>query len=89
MEYAKYDNVVSGFLFNFRSESDNIERTYFQYIDDFMEMVSDIGKKSFNEKDLISHNPIEIKGIKKRVNYKWDIGSFLSKQQISFASHHW
>lgn len=78
LDYAKYNNVKVGFLFNFRSEESVTEVTYYQNICDFVRMISEINKKSFNEKDLLKYNPIEITGKKKRVNYVWDIDKFLS-----------
>ena len=78
MEYAKYNNVHAGFLFNFRNEESGNEVTYDQNICDFIRMISEINKKSFNERDLLKYSPIEITGKKKRVNYVWDIDKFLS-----------
>lgn len=52
-ELSKYDYVVSGFIFNFRDENNGVERTYFQEIWDFFDMIGSIDKKSFNEKDLV------------------------------------
>ncbi len=79
IEYGKYNNVFAGFLFNFRNEESGNEITYCQSICDFVKMISEINKKSFNEKDLLKYNPIEITGNKKRINYVWDIDKFLSK----------
>jgi len=79
IEYGKYANVFAGFLFNFRNEESGNEITYYQNIRDFVKMISEINKKSFNEKDLLKYNPIEIIGNKKRINYVWDIDKFLSK----------
>jgi len=78
-DYADFKNVVSGFIFNFRNEDNNIEITYFQGISDFLIMVERIGKKSFNEKDLLEYSPMEIVGNKKRVHYTWDIDKFLKE----------
>lgn len=78
-DFAKYDNVCAGFLFNFRDEDNGIERCYFQRIDDFNIMVKDIDKKSFNEIDLLRHNAIKVQGIKKRVRYIWDIDGLLEE----------
>lgn len=76
-DYGEYDRVFSGFIFNFRNEKENTQTTYFQDIDDFITMTNEVNKKSFNKKDLLKYNPIEIAGTKKRVNYKWDIDKFL------------
>ena len=73
--FAKYNGVVSGFIFNFRY--DNLEHTYFQEICDFDVMVKELNKKSFNELDLIKYNPIKINQTLKKVNYKYDVSQFL------------
>ena len=80
LNFSEYENVVAGFLFNFRDEENNIERTYFQDINMFMEMYNNIDKKSFNEIDLILNGAIKIDSIKKRVNYVYDIEKFLDSQ---------
>lgn len=79
-DFSKYDNVIAGFMFNFRDEKNNVERTYFQNIKMFMKMYNDINKKSFNEMDLILNGAIKIKGDKKRVHYIWNIDEFLKAQ---------
>lgn len=80
IDFSKYDNVISGFLFNFRDEKNNCERTYYQRIEDFVNMTSNIEKKSFNELDLLtSGNAIKVDGYLKRTRYRWDIESLLIK----------
>lgn len=76
-KFSEYDGVVSGLILNFRDEEHNMERTYFQNITDFDQMINVINKKSFNEIDLLMNKAIKINGVKKRVNYIWDIESFL------------
>lgn len=71
--------VIGGFLFNFRTEEIGSERTYFQSISDFINMTNKLGKKSFNEMDLLQSNYIKINGQKKRVNYVWDIDDLLNQ----------
>lgn len=76
---SKYDGIVAGFILNFRDENKHIERTYFQEINSFLSMVNKINKKSFNELDLIvDGGALKIDGIKKRVNYTWNIDKFLN-----------
>ena len=82
LDFAKYDCVDAGFLFNFRDEDNNIERTYYQSVNDFIIMCDEIGKKSFNEKDLMNYEVIEVQGIKKRVNYSWNLPSLFEKTKI-------
>lgn len=74
-----YSALIGGFLFNFRTEEIGSERTYFQSATDFIRMSNNLGKKSFNEIDLInSGNYIKVNGNKKRVNYIWDIDELLN-----------
>lgn len=80
LEFSKYENISCGFLFNFRKK-DGTQITYFQYIEDFMDMVTSIRKKSFNENDLLNYHPIKIDGKKLRKNYRWNIEKLLSDLQ--------
>lgn len=76
-EMSQINGVVAGFVFNFRNEKEKIETTQFQDVWDFFDMIESLDKKSFNEKDLLNQNPIQIYGKKKRVNYTWDMETFL------------
>lgn len=80
-EFDAYDNVVSGFLFNFRDEDDSTEHTYFQSIRDFSDMCESIDKMSFRERDLRGHRCTEIHGNKMRVNYKWNLSELLNMKK--------
>lgn len=86
MEKGEYDNVVAGFIFNFRHfEGDKekyFETTYFQDINSFLEMTKKINKKSFNELDLLTcGNAVKINGEKKRTRFRWNFNEFF--QNIS------
>lgn len=76
-EFSEFNNVVAGFVFNFRDEKNDMERTYFQEITNFLKMYKSINKKSFNEMDLIMANAIKLEGVKKRTNYTWNIEKLL------------
>ena len=76
--FGHYPGLVSGFIFNFRIEDKGTEITYFQSIQDFNRMTSELKKKSFNAIDLLKYNPIKINQEKKKVNYKYDIAKFLN-----------
>lgn len=82
-KHAKYENVEAGFIFNFRHFEDDadkyFETTYYQSIDDFLKMIKNIGKKSFNEIDVVLNGAVKIQGIKKRKRYTWDIGSLIEQ----------
>lgn len=82
-KFSKFDNVVSGFIFNFRNENNKNQATYFQSIQDFMKMTSEINKKSFNINDLLKYNTIEIKGNKKISRYSWYLDVFLKDERIT------
>lgn len=78
-ERAKYNNVRCGFLFNFRDEEKGIERTYFQDIESFEEMIQHIGKVSFNEMDLSLYRGKRVHGEKKISRYRWDIARWMNE----------
>lgn len=74
-DFAQYNRVISGLVLDFRS-SDN---TYFLNINQWDDFISHIEKKSFNEKDLLEYaSPILIHKEKLKVNYKYDLESFLN-----------
>jgi len=78
-EFSKYKNIVSGFLLDFRLS----DKTYFCAIEEFINMINHLDKKSFNEKDLFEWcNPIEIKKKKMKVNYKYSVDVFLQNTQL-------
>lgn len=79
IEFNKYENVESGFVFNFRNELTGLQNTYYQNINNFIKMTSEINKKSFNEKDLLNYSPIIISGNKKITHYKWNLDLCLFK----------
>lgn len=74
-DFAQYNRVISGLVLDFRS-SDN---TYFLNINQWDDFISHIEKKSFNEKDLLEYaSPILIHKEKLKVNYRYDLESFLN-----------
>lgn len=73
-KFSTYKNVISGFIFDFRLS----DRTYFCSITDFIQMIKNLSKKSFNENDLFKWcTPLEIKKKKLKVNYRYEIENFL------------
>ena len=84
VNFSKYKNVVSGFLLDFRLS----EKTYFIMIEDFICMINNIEKKSFNESDLFEWcNPIEIKKKRMKVNWKYDIVQFLKDTKLESVNY--
>lgn len=73
-KFSKHKNVISGFIFDFRMS----DKTYFCAIDNFITMINNLDKKSFNETDLLEWcKPVEIKKTKLRTNYRYDIDDFI------------
>lgn len=77
LKFSKYKNVKAAFIFNFRDEKNDTQRTYYQDINDFQKMCANISKVSFDEIDLIKHNAKRINGEKKRVHFRWNVNEFL------------
>lgn len=74
--FSEYKSVVSGFVLDFR-KSDN---TYFVEVNDLLCLISNINKKSFNEKDLTEYcSPIIIQKQKLKVNYRYDVEKLLNE----------
>lgn len=78
-KFANYDNVFPCFIFNFRDEDNHNDRCYCQHIEDFNKMISSIGKKSFNEINLLKYGAIKLDGIKARIRWTWDVDGLLEK----------
>lgn len=85
-DFADYQNVIPCFILNFRNEGLNEQRTYFIHIKDFMKMIAVIGKKSFDEMDLILNGAIKIHGLRRRTRYAWDINEFLCNYELAYAN---
>lgn len=78
-KFATYSHVISGFLLDFRLSG----ITYFVDIDEFVGMINQIDKKSFNEKNLHEYcNPTIINKKKLKVNYRYDIEKFLEETRL-------
>lgn len=73
---ASEHNLVAGFICNFRNENND---TFFIEICDFVKMMENINKKSFNINDLKNNNAIQINSRKKRTRYTYDIKNFIYK----------
>ena len=76
---SEYDNVIAGFMFNFRL--DNVEQLlYFMNIKDFNRFRQDTNKKSLNIMDVSLNGGVKIQGEKLRKNYRWNLDEFLKSQ---------
>lgn len=79
LEFSKYKNIVSGLLLDFRLS----DKTYFCMIEEFINMIDNLDKKSFNEKDLCEWcNPIVIDKKKMKVNYRYSVEKFLKETRL-------
>ena len=65
----KYENIFSGFLFDFRES----EKTFWMGINDFLKLKEENNKKSINEKDIIKYNAIDVEKEKKKTRYVFSV----------------
>lgn len=73
---ASKHTLVAGIIINFRNENND---TFFIHIEDFINMINSVNKKSFNIKDLENANAIRINSNKKRTRYRYDIERFVKE----------
>lgn len=59
-----------------------ITNTFFIEICDFVKMMENIDKKSFNINDLKNNNAIQINSRKKRTRYTYDIQKFVNESHL-------
>jgi penicillin-binding protein-related factor A (putative recombinase) len=78
IQMAQYEGIIAGFILNFRNEDCGTEDTYFIHIKDFSEFMANTDKKSINRIDIMQHNGIYIKSIKKRVNFAYNIREMIT-----------
>lgn len=69
-DFAKKDNVYSGFLLDFRG----IDKTYYLSIEEFNKLISSINKKSFTVSDMLKYcSSILIDKRKLKVHYRYNV----------------
>lgn len=68
--------LVAGLLVNYRNENND---TFFISIDDYIDMVENLNKKSFNVKDLLGNGAIRVECSKKRSRWKYDIEKLIDE----------
>ena len=76
---SEYDNVIAGFLMNFRLDNGE-QLLYFLDVRDFNRFRKETDKKSINIIDIVLYNGVKINGEKLRVNYRWNLDEFLELQ---------
>lgn len=76
---ASKHNLVAGLLVNFRNEKND---TFFILIDEYIDMMDTLSKKSFNVKDLDEIGATRIECEKKRTRYKYNINKMIKELHI-------
>lgn len=80
---SEYDNVIAGFLLNFRLDTGE-QLLYFLDIKDFNKFRKNTTKKSMNIMDIALCGGIKINGEKLIKNYRWDLDEFLKSQSKKY-----
>lgn len=71
--------LVAGLLINFRNEDND---TFFICINNYINMINSINKKSFNIKDLIKNEAVRVDCEKKRSRWRYDIENFVKEMHL-------
>lgn len=79
LKEASQHDLVAGFLINFRNKNND---TYFLLIDEFLDMINSINKKSFNIKDLEDIGALKIESNKKRTRYAYNIKKMINELHL-------
>lgn len=79
LQEASKHNLVAGILVNFRNENND---TFFILIDEFVDMMNSINKKSFNIKDLESIGATRVESTKKRTRYIYNIKKLVGELHL-------
>lgn len=85
-EASKYQNIVAGFLCNFRLDNGE-QLLYFFDIKDFNAMKDSINKKSFNIMDAVLYGAVKINGFKKRTRWHWNLDEFFEFQANKYIEN--
>ena len=80
---SEYDNVIAGFLLNFRLDTGE-QLLYFLNIKDFNKYRESTNKKSINIIDIALNGGVKINGEKLKVNYRWNLDEFLESQSKNY-----
>ena len=79
LKEASRHNLVAGFLLNFRNDTND---TFFLLIDEYLDMVESLQKKSFNIKNLEDIGATRVDSEKKRTRYRYDISKMIKELQL-------
>lgn len=80
---SEYDNVIAGFLLNFRLDNGE-QLLYFLNVKDFNKFRKSVNKRSLNIMDVSLNGGIKISGEKLRKNYRWNLDEFLESQSKNY-----
>ena len=76
---ASRHNLVAGMLINFRNEKND---TFFLLIDEYLDMIDSLNKKSFNIKDLKQIGATRIENEKKRTRYRYNVEKMIEELHL-------
>ena len=79
LQEASKHNLIAGILVNFRNDNND---TFFITIDEFINMMQSINKKSFNIKDLESIGATRIESTKKRTRYTYNLQKMIEELHL-------
>lgn len=73
----QYNNIISGFVFNFKDEEKNTEKVYFMSIQDFNNFVYNTDKSSINATDIVLNGGIPIEATCKRKWFSYNVDKMI------------
>lgn len=79
LKEASEHHLVAGLLVNYRNENND---TFFILIDEYLDLIKSLNKKSFNVKDLIDIGATRIESEKKRTRYKYNIEKMIRELHL-------
>lgn len=79
LKEASKHNLVAGILINFRNENND---TFFMLIEEYLELVNEIHKKSFNISDLEKAGITRIQSERKRTRYRYNINKMVEELHL-------
>lgn len=79
LKEASQHNLVAGILINFRNENND---TFFMLIEEYLELINEIHKKSFNISDLEKAGITRIQSERKRTRYRYNINKMVEELHL-------
>lgn len=77
---ASEHNLVAGLIVNYRNTNND---TFFILIDDYIDMINSINKKSFNPKDVEKYGGIRIESTKKRTRFSYNMDKLIKETRLN------